>query len=98
VLVSHFPPGTSKWNKIEHRLFCYVSKKWAGQPLIDIETVIDLIGSTTTSKGLKVKCILDENEYRTGIKVSESDYARIDIERIEPLTDWNYIIRGFKHQ
>ena len=98
VLVSHFPPGTSKWNKIEHRLFCYVSKKWAGQPLIDIETVIDLIGSTTTSKGLKVKCILDENEYQTGIKVSESDYARIDIERIEPLADWNYIIRGFKHQ
>lgn len=95
VIVSHFPPGTSKWNKIEHRLFCYVSKKWAGQPLVDIETVIDLIGSTTTSNGLKVKCVLDENEYKTGIKVSETDYDRIDIERIEPLSDWNYIIRGF---
>ena len=59
VHVSHFPPGTSKWNKIEHRLFCFISKNWAGQPLIDIETVIDLIGSTTTKQGLKVKCILD---------------------------------------
>lgn len=97
VLVSHFPPGTSKWNKIEHRLFCYVSKKWAGQPLVDIETVIDLIGSTTTSQGLKVKCILDENEYKTGIKVSQDDFHQINIERIEPLPHWNYLIRGFRN-
>lgn len=97
VVVSHFPPGTSKWNKIEHRLFCYVSKKWAGQPLIDIETVIDLIGSTTTTQGLKVKCVLDENEYKTGIKVSNEDYDRINIERIGNLPNWNYIIRRFAH-
>ena len=95
VHVSHFPPGTSKWNKIEHRLFCFISKSWAGQPLIDIETVIDLIGSTTTKQGLKVKCILDENEYPTGIKVSDDEYDRVDIERIGPMPDWNYIIRGF---
>ena len=72
-----------------------MSKKWAGQPLIDIETVIDLIGSTTTSQGLKVKCVLDENEYKTGIKVSNEDYDRINIERMGNLPDWNYIIRGF---
>lgn len=93
--VSHFPPGTSKWNKIEHRLFCFISRSWAGQPLIDIETVIDLIGSTTTQQGLTVKCVLDENEYPTGIKVSDDDYNRIHIERISPMPDWNYIIYGF---
>ena len=95
VHVSHFPPGTSKWNKIEHRLFCYISKTWAGQPLVDIETVIDLIGSTTTKQGLKVKCVLDTNDYPTGIKVSNDDFSRIDMERIGPFHDWNYIIRGF---
>lgn len=93
--VSHFPPGTSKWNKIEHRLFCYISKSWAGQPLIDIETVINLIGSTTTQQGLTVKCVLDENEYPTGIKVSDEAYSRINIERFGLLPDWNYIIYGF---
>ena len=98
VHVSHFPPGTSKWNKIEHRLFCFISKNWAGQPLIDIETVIDLIGSTTTKQGLKVKCILDENEYPTGIKVDDKEYDRVDIDRIDPMPDWNYVIRGFKNK
>lgn len=96
VHVSHFPPGTSKWNKIEHRLFCYISKSWSGQPLVDVETVVDLIGSTTTKQGLKVKCVLDEHEYPTGIKVSDEDYDRIDIERIEPMPNWNYIIYGFR--
>ena len=92
--VSHFPPGTSKWNKIEHRLFCFISRSWAGQPLIDIETVIDLIGSTTTQQGLTVKCVLDENEYPTGIEVSDEDYNRINIVRIGSMPDWNYIIYG----
>lgn len=93
--VSHFPPGTSKWNKIEHRLFCFISRSWAGQPLIDIETVIDLIGSTTTKQGLTVKYVLDKNEYPTGIKVSDEDYNRINIERFAPMPEWNYIIYGF---
>ena len=96
VHVSHFPPGTSKWNKIEHRLFCYISKNWAGHPLIDVETVIDLIGSTTTRQGLKVKCVLDKNEYKTGIKVSEDDYQNINIKRDIILPNWNYTIYGFK--
>ena len=95
VHVSHFPPGTSKWNKIEHRLFCYISKSWQGQPLVDIPTVVKLIGSTTTKKGLEVKCIVDENTYETGIKVSDELYESINIERIEPMPNWNYIIRGY---
>ncbi len=95
VHVSHFPPGTSKWNKIEHRLFCYISKCWAGQPLIDVETVIDLIGSTTTTQGLKVKCVLDENEYKTGIKLSVADFQKIHIQKHDILPDWNYTIFGF---
>ena len=96
VHVSHFPPGTSKWNKIEHRLFCFISKNWQGQPLIDIPTVVKLIGSTKTTAGLEVKCIVDENEYKTGIKVSEELYDSVAIERIEPMPNWNYIITGFK--
>jgi len=94
--VSHFPPGTSKWNKVEHRLFCYISKNWQGKPLVDVETTIRLISSTTTEKGLSVKCELDENEYETGIKISDEELDKIDIEKIEPFGTWNYIIRGFK--
>ena len=66
--VSHFPTGTSKWNKVEHRLFCYISKNWQGQPLIDVETIVNLIGSTTTEKGLSVICRVDEKHYETGKK------------------------------
>lgn len=96
IQVSHLPPGTSKWNKVEHRLFCYISKNWAGQPLVDVETVVKLIGSTTTEKGLTVKCILDENVYPTGIHVEDEQYNKVLIERIDPMREWNYIIRGYK--
>jgi hypothetical protein len=92
VHVSHLPPGTSKWNKIEHRLFCYISSHWRGQPLISIETTIDLIGSTTTMAGLKVLCVRDENIYAIGIKVSDDDFERINIKREATCPDWNYII------
>lgn len=94
--VSHFPPGTSKWNKVEHRLFCYISRNWQGKPLVDVETTIRLIRSTTTEKGLSVKCELDKNEYETGIKISDEELGKIDIEKIEPFGTWNYIIHGFK--
>ena len=94
--VSHLPPGTSKWNKIEHRLFCYISKNWAGQPLVDIETAINLISNTKTKGGLKVSCKLDENVYQRGIKIEDEEFERIDIERIGDFGQWNYIIRGFK--
>jgi hypothetical protein len=92
VHITHFPPGTSKWNKVEHRLFCYISSHWRGQPLIDVKTVIDLIGSTTTNTGLKLKCIKDDNKYEIGKKVSDDDFSKINIERDDKFPDWNYII------
>ena len=91
--VSHFPPGTSKWNKIEHRLFCYISKNWQGQPLIDIETVVNLISSTTTKTGLTVQCKVDENIYETGIKISTEQKENINITFVGPNEKWSYIIR-----
>lgn len=94
--VSHLPPGTSKWNKVEHRLFCYITKNWQGQPLVDIETVINLISNTSTTKGLKVKCMVDDNVYFRGSVISDEEFETIDIERIGELGQWNYIIRGFR--
>jgi hypothetical protein len=91
--VSHFPPGTSKWNKVEHRLFCYISRNRQGKPLIDVETAIELIGSTTTKAGLKVICRRDDNIYRPAVTVTDEDFESINIERVGPLGDWNYIIR-----
>jgi hypothetical protein len=93
VQVSHFPPGTSKWNKVEHKLFCYISKNRAGKPLIDIITVINLIGSTTTKNGLKVICIQDDTEYELAKKISEEGYDSIPLTRIQPFEQWNYIIK-----
>jgi transposase len=89
---SHFPPGTSKWNKIEHRMFCFISKNWRGRPLISVETVIELISNTSTSKGLKIVCVEDKNKYELGIKVSEEELAELNITRDAFHGDWNYII------
>ena len=91
--VSHFPTGTSKWNKIEHSLFCYISKNWQGQPLIDVETVVNLIGSTTTEKGLSDICRVDENHYEPGKKITEEQKENLNIEFLGPNKKWNYIIR-----
>lgn len=90
--VSHFPPGTSKWNKIEHRLFCYISKNWEGKPLYDIETAVNLIGSTTTKKGLTVKCVVDNKHYEKGLKVTEEEKSKINITFVDDML-WNYIIK-----
>ena len=95
--VSHFPPGTSKWNKIEHRLFCYISKNWQGQPLIDIQTVVNLISSTTTAKGLKVKCQVDTKKYELKRKVSEDELAKIQLFPCDVLGNWNYVIKPRKY-
>ena len=92
IYVSHFPPGTSKWNKIEHRLFCFISKNWAGKPLIDVETVIHLISSTTTKRGLSVVCERDDTVYPLAQKVSNKKFKSINIRKIEPFGEWNYII------
>lgn len=93
VTVSHYPPGNSKWNKIEHRLFCYISKNWQGIPLTDIETVIDLISNTTTTKGLTVRCALDENVYPKGIKVTDEEFEKIALYPCEKFGKWNYTIK-----
>ena len=90
--VSHFPRGASKWNKVEHRLFCYISKNWQGKPLIDVQTAIDLIGATRTTSGLKVICVRDDTEYELAKKVSDEDFAMINLETIEPFESWNYRI------
>jgi len=91
--MSHFPPGTSKWNKIEHRLFCYITKNWQGKPLIDIETVVNLISSTTTSKGLKVKCVVDTNKYELKQQITDEQAKSINLEECDQFGKWNYIIR-----
>ncbi len=93
ISVSHFPPGTSKWNKIEHRLFSFISTNWRGQPLQDYETIVNLIASTTTAKGLKVTCRLDRRKYPTGRKISDDEMERVRLERHTFHGDWNYTIK-----
>jgi transposase len=91
--VCHFPPGTSKWNKIEHRLFCHITRNWQGQPLETYEIVVNLIGSTTTETGLKVYAELDTSKYAKGRKVSNGEFATVNIKRSRFHGEWNYIIR-----
>ena len=93
ILVSHYPPGTSKWNKIEHRMFCYISKSWQGQPLIDIETVISLISSTTTKKGLSITCQLDPKVYEIGRKITDEELTALNLIPGDILGKWNYTIK-----
>ena len=93
ISVCHFPPGTSKWNKIEHRLFSFITSNWRGEPLRDYETIVNLIAKTTTAKGLKVTCKLDRRKYPTGRKVSDQEMANINVERNKFHGDWNYVIK-----
>ena len=92
IRVSHFPPGTSKWNEIEHRLFSYISLNWRGKPLVSHEVIINLIAATTTCKGLKVRAQLDANSYPKGIKVSDDEFASIRLTRDNFHGEWNYTI------
>jgi hypothetical protein len=91
--VCHFPPGTSKWNKVEHRLFSFITSNWRGEPLRDYETIVKLISRTTTAKGLKVTCRLDRRKYPTGRRVTDEEMKRINLERVKFHGNWNYIIR-----
>ena len=91
--VSHFPPGTSKWNKIEHRLFSFITINWRGKPLRTFRTVVSLIGNTTTRAGLIVHAALDQRKYPTGKKVSKKEMSELNIERDSFHGDWNYVIR-----
>jgi hypothetical protein len=93
ISVCHFPPGTSKWNKVEHRLFSFISSNWRGEPLTDYATVVNLISRTTTTTGLEVSCRLDRRRYPVGRKVSDEEWANINIARDDFHGDWNYSIR-----
>ncbi len=93
ITVCHYPPGTSKWNKIEHRLFSFISLSWKGQPLRSYETMINLIRATRTRSGLSVKAILDTNEYPTGVKVSKAEFSDINIRFHATHPNWNYTIK-----
>ena len=92
IFVSHFPPGTSKWNKIEHRLFAYISKNWRAKPLTSLLVIVSLIRATTTTTGLTVKAKLDEKIYLTGVKVTEQEKEKLNILRNDFHGDWNYVI------
>jgi hypothetical protein len=93
LVVCHFPPGTSKWNKVEHRLFSFITQNWRGRPLDSRETVVNLIGSTRTRTGLVVRAALDTNEYETAIKVSDAELAGLRMTRHRFHGEWNYTIK-----
>ena len=92
ISVCHFPPGTSKWNKIEHRLFSFISQNWRGKPLVSHEVIVNLIASTMTRTGLTVKCELDTKKYPKGIKISDEELRKVNIVRDEFHGEWNYVI------
>ena len=92
ITVCHFPPGTSKWNKIEHRMFSFITKNWRGKPLADRATIVNLIGSTKTKEGLKIRCELDETKYPKGIKVPDEQLKKVNLKRHKFHGDWNYTI------
>ena len=92
VVVAHYPPGTSKWNKIEHRMFCHITQNWRGRPLESLETIVSLIGATTTEKGLRVKASLDRCRYDSGVEISGSELAKIHLSPHRFHGDWDYTI------
>jgi hypothetical protein len=92
IKVCHFPPGTSKWNKIEHRMFCHITQNWRGRPLVSHEVIVNLIGETTTSKGLEIRAELDQEAYPKGKKVTDEELARVKIQRARFHGDWNYTV------
>jgi len=92
ITVCHFPPGTSKWNKIEHRMFCHITRNWRGRPLVSHEVIVNLIGSTTTATGLTIRADLDSNLYPTGIRVTDEEMATVRIQKADFHGDWNYTV------
>ena len=94
IAVCHFPPGTSKWNKIEHRLFSFISQNWRGKPLISHEVIVNLISSTTTQTGLQVECEIDPNSYPKGIKVTDKELKAVNLIKDSFHGEWNYTIKS----
>ena len=93
ITVCHFPPGTSKWNKIEHRLFSHITLNWRGRPLVSHEVVVNLIGSTTTRTGLKVKAELDKHHYPTKVRISDDEIENVHLKKHKFHGEWNYTIK-----
>ena len=93
VEVCHYPPGTSQWNKIEHRLFCHITRNWQGEPLETFQIVVELIGNTSTNEGLEVHAWLDGSTYQKGVKVTDDELAACSIKRNPFHGEWNYEIR-----
>src|SRR5499425_3636651 len=93
ITVCHFPPGTSKWNKIEHRLFSFISINWRGKPLRTYRTIVQLIAATTTNTGLKIRAELDENQYAKGVKISDAEYTKLNLTPHAFHGEWNYTIK-----
>jgi hypothetical protein len=93
ISVSHLPPGTSKWNKIEHKMFSFISINWRARPLVCLQTVVKLIASTTTQTGLKIKARVNKKKYQTGIKVTNSEMENINLKRSRFQGNWNYVIK-----
>jgi len=96
ISVCHFPPGTSKWNKIEHRLFSAITQNWRSRPLISMETIVNLIGNTKTSSGLNVQCEVDTNLYATGVKISDEQMAQLCVHENDFHGEWNYTLLPYK--
>lgn len=91
--VCHFPPGTSKWNKIEHKMFSFITMNWRGKPLVSLETIVNLIGNTKTKNGLAIKAIVDKKTYTKGRKISDQDFKSLNIKNCDFHGEWNYIIK-----
>ena len=92
ITVCHFPPGSSKWNKIEHRLFSHIAMNWRGQPLVSLAVIVSLIGSTTTTAGLRVRSEIDKGNYAKGVVLTDEQMAKLNLERHSFHGDWNYTI------
>ena len=92
IRVCHFPPGTSKWNKIEHRMFCHITQNWRGRPLVSHEVIVQLIANTSTKAGLKIRAELDAGSYPAGIKITDSELAALNLKRADFHGDWNYTL------
>jgi hypothetical protein len=92
ITVCHYPPGTSKWNKVEHQLFSFISTNWRGRPLTDYQVVVETIAATTTDTGLTVQAVLDPHPYPTGVKVSKAEADAVPITRHDFHGEWNYTI------
>jgi hypothetical protein len=90
--VCHFPPGTSKWNKIEHRMFSHITQNWRGRPLVSHEVIVNLIANTTTRAGLKIRAELDRGKYPTGIKITDAELALLNLKQDKFHGDWNYTV------